>query len=445
MHSTAGENESANERMNQQMSTGPAAAAATVAPTGGPATATMAGEGKLHVDGDSDSFLVPKSDVRPHDILMGRGHHLNPGNDRFLRIVSERQADYRAARFFDKQRIATEVLDLVVDLTHLSGREEDDEAAGGDGPARLPPITPARFLQLESGDRKSDDCVFRVMTGKAVEDKVKMALRQKKPQQDDMGGNEGSEVLGDAPIAAACWSLDQTGATLSSSRGTTISPLALERSLQQLLPFLRAVQGMVGTLREKYDADATSSQLCTDLHSLGKVLYRTLGGTEYSRPIVPTDVNRWAKYNPGERLPKRERRREEMEGRRAEDGVVPLQDLGFPTSISIFVQSLIDAIDEDVLERFELISSVDADLRLMIDYPRKYLFDPPNVVSTGKLEFSSELYGVQIQQGKLMAAFQNVVVTGEERRGLVLISGPSGAGKVRQDGLATLRISAFTS
>ena len=212
--------------------------------------------------------------------------------------------------------------------------------------------------------------------------------------------------------------------------------LTMDGSLQQLLQFLRAVQQTVRSLQEKYHGASSSDQICSDLHSLGKVLYNMLAKEHGDPSNSPSNVNIPAESDSEPQLAKRERRRGEMEGGRQADegGHVPLlQDLGYRTSISIFVQSLIDATNEDALERFQSICDVDNDLQLMIEYPDKYLLDPPHDTSTGRLlGISSELYGVQMQQNKLMNAFQSVIVTGQEGRGLALISGQSGTGKVSQ-------------
>ena len=425
------------------------------------------------VDGDGSNETAPdlvrKCDVRPHDVLMGRGHFSHPGNDRFLLIVSERQADYRAAKFTEKQQIATEVLQLVLDPTYLSGGDgggggrEEDETTGGDddGPnGVLPPVPmPARFLQLESGKRKSDYCTFRIVSGKAVDEKVKMALRQKAFQNNKKGGDKSdvlmsslgrhaeeggsmtfahqgvNNVASKESTASACLCAAVGRPGLSSSLGSTASGRSV--LVQQLLPFLRAAQETLRPLREKYHGASTSNELCSDLNSFGTILYRMLANDYADGPNSSSNVssNRDATDNSNERLAKREHRRGGMEGGgQGEDGslLVLLQDLGYPTSISIFVQSLIDATDEDAAERFQSICDVDNDLRLMIEYPDQYLLDPPHETSTGKLIASSKLYGAQSQQNKLANAFQSVIVTGEERRGLVLISGQSGTGKVSQ-------------
>lgn len=204
-----------------------------------------------------------------------------------------------------------------------------------------------------------------------------------------------------------------------------------ERDLK-LLSTLRAAREMVRSLPNKYPDEtsslSTGSQMASDLHSLGEALYRALGDEgSTSAEATPATARPMAEdANANKRLPKRDRRRrnENQPGR----GTIPLQELGYPTNMSIFVQSMIDATDEDATERFTSLSDVVNDLRLMIEFPDKYLFDA--LPSTGRLDFFPELYGMQSQRNKLMNAFQSVVVTREERRGLVLISGRSGSGKV---------------
>ena len=456
------------------------------------------------IDNNNSGTLVRKGDLRPHDVLMGRGHFHHPGNDRFLQIVSERRADYCAASYADKQQIANEVLQRVLDPTYLGG----GSGGAGDcayGPTSLqPPPMPARFLQLESGDAKTDDCMFRFASGKAIDAKVKMALRQKKPQnrkkstnseqpeeqesfsasaRDNGGGAFGehtkfaahatangntsssnADLLGDDVLFSrllqfaeedgtansaqqainAASAPEESGPPASmhtalgpngpSSSGMNSTSLAMDGGLQQLLLFLRASQETVRPLREKYHGASSSNQICSDLHSLGKVLYSMLAKEHGDGSTSSSNVNMRSEDDSEEPLAKRERRRGEVEsGRQAlEGGRVPLQDLGYPSSISVFVQSLIHATDEDAPDRFQSILDVDNDLRLMIEYPDKYLLEQSQEVFAGIFNSSSKLYGMQEQQNKLMNAFESVIVTGQERRGLVLISGQSGTGKVSQ-------------
>lgn len=126
-------------------------------------------------DDDADAQLVLKSDIRPLDVLVGRGYFRHAGNVRFLRIVADRKEEYKAERTCDaKDRIANEVVELVHDPTYLSGAEDGFGPAAASGQ-----LLPGRFLQLESGDIKEPTSVWRPISGKAVNDKVKMALRQK--------------------------------------------------------------------------------------------------------------------------------------------------------------------------------------------------------------------------------------------------------------------------
>ena len=197
----------------------------------------------------------------------------------------------------------------------------------------------------------------------------------------------------------------------------------------QLLSTLRAAREMVRSFQQKYiEASATGLQTAAELHSLGEALHRTLTGGNSTSAVSSYGERSVSGDNGDERTSKRERRRDEEQPEHTSR--TPLQDLGYPTSVSIFVQSLIDATDEDAVERFTTLSDVDNDLRLMIDFPYKYLYDAPPEATTGRLDMTSELYGVQTQQSKLMSAFESVVVTGEERHGLALISGRSGSGKV---------------
>jgi len=101
--------------------------------------------------------------------------------------------------------------------------------------------------------------------------------------------------------------------------------------------------------------------------------------------------------------------------------------LGYPVNLSIFVKSLVDATDQNA-ERFTSITDVEEELDRMIADPKRYLFDDPR--AWGELRPPSRLYGCRIQKEKLLQAFRSVFVTREDSRGLTLISGRSGSGKV---------------
>lgn len=253
---------------------------------------------------------------------------------------------------------------------------------------------------------------------------------QRLAEEDESGGVSGTSSVSGSLLHQSTKS-DHTLANDSVANGDSATPIDYssfsERDLQ-LLSFLRAAKEMVRTPPDNHHgASATGFQVAADLHSLGTALYRTLTDEDGGFRAFLNDVKPRPKDGSDERTPKRDRRRHEDQ---PAHGAASLQDLGYPTSISIFVQSLIDATNGDALERFTSISGVDSDLRLMIEFPDKYLFDPPPEVLTGRLRTAPGLYGIQTQQSKLMNAFKSVVVNGEERSGLALISGRSGSGKV---------------
>ena len=194
---------------------------------------------------------------------------------------------------------------------------------------------------------------------------------------------------------------------------------------------------VVRHLRQKHEQTETavanaSAAANADLHTLGVALYQTLAGESFSNniPASSLEQNNDNANDGGERSQKRERHL----GR--QNDLPALRDLGHPIGLSIFVQSLIDATDEDAPERFASIGDVEDDLERMIVMPDKYVFGQPSLPSSssttaaGQMQIATTLYGRQVQQSQLMQAFQGVIVTGEESRGLALVSGPSGSGKV---------------
>ena len=109
-------------------------------------------------------LLIRKCDAGPLDIFTGRGNFADPGNKRYLRLIAERKEEYRSTKQpVRKDQIAREVLQTIVGCA---------QNAEGDGAMQ------ARFLQLEKGDHKKPDSVWRVMSEDEVMPKIKMSLRQ---------------------------------------------------------------------------------------------------------------------------------------------------------------------------------------------------------------------------------------------------------------------------
>ena len=74
------------------------------------------------------NMLVLKSDVRPLDVLMGRGHFHHGGNARFLRIVAQRKDEYVSEKnYAEKERIAREVMECVYDPSYMALEDGDDD------------------------------------------------------------------------------------------------------------------------------------------------------------------------------------------------------------------------------------------------------------------------------------------------------------------------------
>ena len=212
---------------------------------------------------------------------------------------------------------------------------------------------------------------------------------------------------------------------------------------RQLPSTLVSVREVVRHLRQKHEKSAVVSNTCTagdDLHTLGLALYRSLAGENYcascweEHGADADDKNIDNDNGNSERLQKRERR--PKDGGRG--GEFALKDLGYPVSISIFVQSLIDATDGDASERFATLKDVEDDVERMIVDPDKYVFGQASlsISSNGSgggqtMNISATtLYGREAQESKLLQAFESVMAASENSRGLALVSGRSGSGKV---------------
>ena len=78
------------------------------------------------------------------------------------------------------------------------------------------------------------------------------------------------------------------------------------------------------------------------------------------------------------------------------------------------------------------VQELDEELRMMLEDPDKYLSDAtsnhPDV--TGAISIPPKLYGQERPMERLMNAYQSVFVKRQNDRGVVLISGRAGSGKV---------------
>lgn len=159
------------------------------------------GRAKGSIDGTATpGSIVPRCDVRPLDVLMGRGNFHQPGNVRFLRIVSERQTEYvSASTNTDKNRIAAEVVERVADVAFRTGIEDGFEGYydGNNEKGDEMKLTGRFLVPIEGGDSGT---LYGVLDGRALAAKVKMNLRQK-PRSRKSTGTRKEDAAGDGSTA----------------------------------------------------------------------------------------------------------------------------------------------------------------------------------------------------------------------------------------------------
>ena len=250
--------------------------------------------------------------------------------------------------------------------------------------------------------------------------------------------------------ARAAIAAGKTEEKLCENFGSSVDDDPVASYRRQLLATLVSVRKVVRHLRRKHSevTGVVWDTASDDLHALGVALYESLASESHSASRSEEHDADGSGSGSGsgngngngndndERLQKRGRRPKDSGGRG--EFAPKLKDLGYPTSISIFVQSLIDSTDEDAPERFATLTDVEDDVERMIDHPEKYVFGQASlsVSSSGSgggqmMNFpTTTLYGRTVHQSKLLQAFHSVIEAGEESRGLALVSGPSGSGKV---------------
>ena len=171
-----------------------------------------------------------------------------------------------------------------------------------------------------------------------------------------------------------------------------------------------------------------------DLYRLGENLYSMLTQTEgtelaaaKAEPMQPASEDSFSSSS-DVRLAKRHGR---AAAGSSASSRLPLTDFGYPANLHIFVSSLLDSGSDWAENEFTSIFEVDDELKTMIEFPEKFLFDLPSSASTVTLNIPAKMYGQDRQRAKLMDAFQSVLIACEDARGLAVISGQAGSGKVR--------------
>jgi len=106
-----------------------------------------------------------------------------------------------------------------------------------------------------------------------------------------------------------------------------------------------------------------------------------------------------------------------------------MREADLPVQLAILISSLINADDEECVERYHSIEDLEQDILAMVVDPDRYLFDLPLENQTGRLfDRSGKLYGREVQQKQLVGPFQRVLSSGGPREA-IYVSGVSGTGK----------------
>ena len=159
-------------------------------PSSSPAASTSSGQSQP--PSASEAVLIPRSDVRPTDVLFGRGAGVSEhtGNVRFRHLIAARKLRYRDAPTHNKNKVKNDVAREVVDLVH--GRDVDVER-GWDPPgrflrsaaeeARAGKKVKDKATKTKSDTDDNDDSnnhLWVEVTDRRAQEKCKQALRQQK-------------------------------------------------------------------------------------------------------------------------------------------------------------------------------------------------------------------------------------------------------------------------
>ena len=159
---------------------------------------------QVEEEGVDLSGCISSADLRPTDILCGRGNYDNPGNTTFIRVCEARKAEYLATTVFkDKRRIADEVL---AELRRLGSRRFLQPVKGSNRKAARQQRTVVGGAAGAAPAAAAPDAAYwKEMDQKAVAAKIKQALRQKRqpPKRRASAGNANGAGNDDGGAVAA--------------------------------------------------------------------------------------------------------------------------------------------------------------------------------------------------------------------------------------------------
>eukprot|EP00563_Minutocellus_polymorphus_P009506 CAMPEP_0181023288 /NCGR_PEP_ID=MMETSP1070-20121207/1972_1 /TAXON_ID=265543 /ORGANISM="Minutocellus polymorphus, Strain NH13" /LENGTH=1457 /DNA_ID=CAMNT_0023100295 /DNA_START=2921 /DNA_END=7294 /DNA_ORIENTATION=+ len=242
-----------------------------------------------------------------------------------------------------------------------------------------------------------------------------------------------------------------------SCEGSQTSQLSLSSEHAQLLAMVRSALDLVVTFRaERREGGANGNQsTCDDAelhHALGRILYKHFsgnssledGGVSFTtdrdkKKNVHVDVGSSddALDDDIEASSRRKGRRTTVgctaKSNDDRSGYAPLLDFGYPIRLSTLVDCLVKSRSSpnDNVCFFASTEDVEEELREMLEKPGRYLYDAAEAVyCDGQLRFAKDkLYGRSEEVATLMSAYDRVIHSKKEKRGIALINGYAGSGK----------------
>ena len=244
-----------------------------------------------------------------------------------------------------------------------------------------------------------------------------------------------------------------------SCEGSQTSELTVSSEHAQLLVMVRSALDLVVAFQAEHQEKGGGGNVGsnTELHrSLGRILHEHFSGNSYhlgdDEATVASDCDSsreggvvnfvgsddGALNDESEQDSKRKGRRTtvdstakstKVDGR----GYVPLLDLGYPIRLSTMVDCLVksgSSPNENVCS-FASVNEVEEEIRDMLEQPSQSLYDiAAALYCDGHLRFAeNKLYGRSGELATLMSAYDRVIHSKKEKRGITLINGYAGTGK----------------
>lgn len=390
--------------------------------------------------------FLAASDLSHNDVLLGRGGRKKDfaGNINFRNVVvAPRKAEYiRSTSRQKKLQIAREVVDYLRLL---------------DPPGRfVRAITSEEEKELARREGEVRGILYAVVEDNVAMEKARMTLRQKesnpvqRPKKTDIfkSAKPGSyrqhppQNDKDFVIDLGLLDLEYSGGSLddadslieSASSDVSIPDVKQEPAVSEgayrltILTMVRSALNTATDARLLYGDQSSAKKRRQYLSLLGQSLRRQfLGGEPDPDQAAKTSIGDC--FEPkvtAEKAFHIDSRNRKRQANPEQNEFVPLGEMGLPLSLSLLVKGLLDAQNDTACLRYDSLHQVEADLRLMNEQPKRYLFD---VSSNGNIyRDPSKLYGRKVELQRLEKVFERAAGSPSGRE-VVFISGLSGAGK----------------